>query len=194
MLSRRDYEFITNKLISTHLRGTKLAGIVIKDNDLYGRLLSEIMMADWKFDGRGNLEGYRKQRFLWMVSGIKSEIGKLSREAYRVEGFAQEDIRTRITDENIFYEEFINSITNSKILTKKEKTDLSDVFINLKPIPIKREGQRLKSNINRGLSKLNEQYRIFKPIKQKLSKTRGIRTNSKKNSKRIISKDIGMDI
>jgi hypothetical protein len=166
MLSRRQYEFITNKLISTHLGGTKLGNLIIKDNDLYGRLLSEIMMADWKFDGRGNLEGYRKQRFLWMISNIKLEVGKLSREAYRVEGFAQEDVKTRVTDENIFYEEFANAITNSKILTKKEKTDLSDVFINLKPIPIKREGERLKSNINRGLSKLNEQYSIFKSTKK----------------------------
>lgn len=192
MLSRTKYVEILNKMLVKNL-SPKLVGIIINDDQLYGNLLTAIMIADWK----GELKsGVGHQSYGYRQLGFKWEIGRIKREFYyhkkykicEYENFnGVADHKTEVEDGNLFYEEFVDAIKKSKVLKTKEKEYLTKLFIDLKPLPDKEvDKKRAQSNINRGLSKLNEQYSIFKPTR--------IRTNCKKNSKCVVSKDIGMDI
>ncbi len=170
MLSRNDYIFITRRLISKHISGTKLCKRIINDEDLFGELLGEIMKADWMWDGRGTIEGYRKQRFLWALGTFKEKFHHPKNRFFQCENFdSTYDKKASINDNNIFYEEFVRDINCSSILTEKEKQSLRSVFVELnEPTEV------IKNNVTRGLHKLKHDYKIFNP--------RRIRNHSKKNS------------
>lgn len=57
-----DYEQITRKIL-IYFGWCNL----LKDPDIFGDFVTEVMIADWKFDGRGTLHGYRYQRVLWKL-------------------------------------------------------------------------------------------------------------------------------
>lgn len=46
---------------------------LIKDPDIFANFVSEAMIADWKFDGRGTKEGYRSQRMMWELYRTKKQ-------------------------------------------------------------------------------------------------------------------------
>ena len=139
------------------------------------------MIADWKGELKNEVGhqsyGYRQLGFKWTIGRIKRQFSY--HKKYKVceyENFnGIPDHKTEVEDGNLFYEEFIEAIQKSRVLKEKEKDYLTETFIKLQPLPtVEKDNKRAKANINRGLLKLNEQYRIFKPTKQKLPKTRGI--------------------
>ncbi len=188
MLSRDEYVKLLNKMINKNLP-PNMVDKIMKDDQRYGDLLTQIMIADWKGElksGEGHQSyGYRQLGFKWGIGRIKREFyyhGKYN--IYECSSFdSMSNQKDDIDDNNLFYEEFIQDILNSKVLKKKEKQYMVDTFIKLEPIPKKEVDQkRAKANITRGLNKLKDEYKIFK--------VRGIRSNSAQNPKQELSPNI----
>lgn len=57
-----------------------IAQSFIKDNDKLGEIISVLIEADWKFDNRGSLFGYRKQMVDWMIKKMLKRRSHISLE------------------------------------------------------------------------------------------------------------------
>lgn len=59
---------------------TKISLDLYKDEDVVTDVATELMLADDKWDGRGSLFGYRKQRVKWYLSNLYSNRAKFKHE------------------------------------------------------------------------------------------------------------------
>jgi len=60
---------------------------MLRNDDAVANVAHSIMMADWAFDGRGSIHGFRKQRTLW---AIKSYVARATRKSkYKVASLNQ---------------------------------------------------------------------------------------------------------
>lgn len=77
-----EYITIARKTISAYAPGIRigLAEEMLKNEDAIANIAHTAMMADWHFDGRGDIHGFRKQRIQW---AIKSYVGRSSRASKR---------------------------------------------------------------------------------------------------------------
>jgi len=66
LLSYEEYKLIAKKVLKKHCE--KWLFIKLSKEPNMGDAVSEVMMADYKFDGRGSIEGYRKLRLDWWIS------------------------------------------------------------------------------------------------------------------------------
>lgn len=69
-----DYVKIARKLILAHASSLRanLANELLLSDDAISNIATEIMLADWKWDGRGTKCGYRKQRAIWAMQSYLS--------------------------------------------------------------------------------------------------------------------------
>jgi len=51
---------------------TGLAQEILKSEDALGNIATQLMFADWRWDGTGTIEGYRKQCAIWAIQGYLS--------------------------------------------------------------------------------------------------------------------------
>jgi RNA polymerase sigma factor (sigma-70 family) len=67
--SLSDYLVITKKIAYSlaHIFGAKTIHRLMQSEDIVSNLATELMMADWQFDGRGKKEGFRKQAIKWRI-------------------------------------------------------------------------------------------------------------------------------
>ena len=161
-LSLKEYQDIAKKI----LNGTfpRIAQFIIKDEDKFGEVVNSIIMADWKFNGKGNLFGYRKQRVKWTVLGFLIQKTDLSLNFNITDTIElSETIADKLTYDNIEEEDsrkFLrNKVTNSKVLTEREKICISQYLTEdgelsniADALDIHKEA--VKTSIRRGLSKL----------------------------------------
>jgi hypothetical protein len=169
MLSRRQYQRILHKLLQKHVP-QKFMDRVMKDNQLYGELLTAIMESDWKFEldnhGHTTPYGFRRNGFKWKIGRIKREW--CYHKKYKVCEYSNFDsIGTReyeANDINLYFEEFRRAITNSKNLKKSERICLIGKFMDMKPLEqIGPKCSKAKKRcLNRGIDKLEGGYGIFK--------------------------------
>ncbi len=77
-----EYLNIARRTISAYAPRIRigLAEEMLKNEDAVANIAHAAMMADWHFDGRGNIHGFRKQRIKW---AIKSYVGRSSRTSKR---------------------------------------------------------------------------------------------------------------
>jgi RNA polymerase sigma factor (sigma-70 family) len=68
------YGIIARKLISSISPRFKtgLAQEILANEDAIENITTEIMFADWKWNGGGTIEGYRKQCAIWAIQGYMS--------------------------------------------------------------------------------------------------------------------------
>lgn len=80
--SLAEYIIIARKTIAVYAPGIRsgLAEEMLRNEDAVSNIAHAVMMADWHFDGRGNIHGFRKQRIQW---AIKSYVGRSSRISQR---------------------------------------------------------------------------------------------------------------
>lgn len=80
--SLNEYETIARKTIAAYAPAIRmgLAEEMLKNDDAVSNIAHSVMMADWHFDGRGNIHGFRKQRIQW---AIKSYVGRSNRASQR---------------------------------------------------------------------------------------------------------------
>jgi len=68
-VSMDDYLLITRKLISTIAPTIKsgLAGEILRSEDAISNIATSVMLADWKWNGKGTRRGYRSQCAYWAI-------------------------------------------------------------------------------------------------------------------------------
>ena len=64
--SMKEYINLTTKIIRS-VANFSVADKIINDQDIFGEMVGEVMSADYNWDGRGNIYGYRKQRIIWAI-------------------------------------------------------------------------------------------------------------------------------
>ena len=65
-ISMKEYINLTTKIIRS-VANFSVADKIINDQDIFGEMVGEVMHADYNWDGRGNIYGYRKQRIIWAI-------------------------------------------------------------------------------------------------------------------------------
>ncbi len=128
MLTLKEYEGIARKLLISSFK--PIAYSIIKDNDKFGQIVTELAMADFKFDGRGTKEGYRKQRVSWIIRKIFDQ---------KIPTVPLERIKKQLvctSDDVVGEVEFLDSfellcdkIKNNNTLTQKEQMCAEGYFI-----------------------------------------------------------------
>lgn len=85
-----DYYLIAKKIISTHAPKirTGLADEMLNNDDAISNIAHAIMMADWKFDGRGNRLGYRKRMGEYAIKNYAARSGRVfRRQVFSLDNF-----------------------------------------------------------------------------------------------------------
>jgi len=73
MKTMAEYELIAKKIIAKHPMRTT----ILQSEEKFSDIMMAVMTADWKWDGRGNIYGYRKA---WVGYAIKNLLTKHKRE------------------------------------------------------------------------------------------------------------------
>jgi len=72
MLTDREYREIAKKILFNNA-STDVANSIYKNNIKFGRIVSAVMIADWKWNGKGNKYGFRKIMVCWEIKKILAE-------------------------------------------------------------------------------------------------------------------------
>lgn len=165
-LPLKDYEKLARKILVCSFK--RIAAQVIKDNDKFGMVVEELIKADWKYNPDKytkpphtiSLEGYRKQRILWILDKLLKRDKNITRiksidnhKSISITGDTQEvdfmdsfnDLCERIKDDN-------NLSPKEQICAEGyfiNKLDIDDLADNL---GIKR--QSVKTNLKKAIVKL----------------------------------------
>src|SRR5687768_542984 len=67
-LKLEEYQLIAKKILNASF--PRISGWIVKDEDKFGQIVTAIATADWLWDGRGSLVGYRKQRVIWCIRSM----------------------------------------------------------------------------------------------------------------------------
>jgi predicted DNA-binding protein YlxM (UPF0122 family) len=182
-LSLKEYQNIAAKLLSASF--PRVAGHIMQDNEKFGEVVSALMMADWNFDGRGSLYGYRKQRVHWTIMGLIKDKPNLSLNFNITDSLELVDtLPDKEQYDSVEYndrKDFLrDKITNSKVLTEKEKTCISqylteDVELAKIADDLDIHKEAVKMSIRRGLSKLglhNEYIERFERRQKRRGKSK----------------------
>ena len=179
MLNYSEYEEITRAMIFGYLP-KKLSFCILKDNQLFGELVSSIMESDWKHERdskniitkKDDNAGYRILGFRWKIGAYKRWL--IQQQKYGVLRCASfdgmGDTKYKPNDVNMFFEDFKSAINTNKNLKPKERQDLIELFCDNKQILDSKNKYTRVQRINKGISKLPGEYGIF-TIKR-LRKTR----------------------
>ena len=136
MLTDKQYKKIAIKLVQKQCN-SKLAHHILEDPNKLGSVITSIMTADWKWDGRGTIYGYRKYCASLCIYGLINEIsGKTKNKKIKTYQFSDfgENGTTHLRCIDDHSNEFFESIDNvdynnyilkqinlSTVLTDKEK-------------------------------------------------------------------------
>ena len=138
MLLDKEYQLIAKKILYNTCN-PELSEAIYNDEDYFGSIASAIMIADWKWDGRGTIYGYRKQYAKWTIYRIIKEINSNKRE-HNIRNFSsfefsdfydktQKDFVEEIEQQD-YIQHIKYKIENSKLLVDNEKYILISKFLN----------------------------------------------------------------
>ncbi len=167
-VTQQEYERITTSLLMKNYKNQ--VNTILNDNDYFYYLVSEVMWADVKFNGKGTLYGYRKQRLQWAMGRVKRQIMK-GKPVFLSELQNKDDEReyvstalacrdnTKDVENRELLNQFVKRVKNSPTLTDNEKYILEEYFINQGKVVNICETLGLKKgsiyrSIRRGLFKL----------------------------------------
>ncbi len=133
-LTLKEYEQCVKKIVSRKFR--HLSHFLLNDDEIMTNLVTSAIMADWRFDGRGCIKGYRAQCVKWAVKKTLQRLYSTQKFIYL--GSEIQDSKGKIRTlldvlvcENNFYEikESLEHIFHSKALTQKEKDRLRQYYL-----------------------------------------------------------------
>lgn len=173
-ISLVEYYEIANKILYSLLGA--MAQRITSDQDKLSIIVSEIMLADWKWNGLGSVYGYRKQRVQWALG----KLFRFKREVVSLFQDINEDIALidTIPDNKINHVKTIehNDALNltmktldSAELTETEKNCINKYYLAGSKKTMQQVGEEL------GISKQGVDFGIKKGIKKI---RRCIKTNS----------------
>lgn len=180
-LSNAEYLLITEKLVKSisPQYGPRITRYILQSEDAMSNIATQIMFADWKWNGKGTVEGYRKQCAEWAIKGyIHRGVKRAERNTVSLdfklndEGMQLSDlindvdtvnpadeVEAKECQEN--REVLVDELLSSGVLTPPQETCVrmhyleEKSFISIaKTIGISREAVR--QLVDRGLTKLKE--------------------------------------
>lgn len=155
-----------------------LAEQILKSEDALSNIATQIMMADWRWNGNGTLYGYRKKCVEWAINGFIER--DVARSKHKV--VSLNNVTTNTNDDNEFIsmipgkdpnpadiaenneeqqlrEEIIDKILGSGLLTETQETCirlhyLSGMSISDVGRQLGVSRQAIQDNVQRGINKL----------------------------------------
>lgn len=142
---------------------------ILKDEDAISNIATKIMMADWRWNNEGSIEGYRVQCAKWAIQNhIKQAIkSKRKRKIYSLDIHNDNlpNMYYFVKDNKIDNTKKAEDVINSKCLTKTQQRILTKRFLhNLSVHDIAEEENKTKQNIHsiikRGILRLRERFYV----------------------------------
>ena len=132
MLSDNDYKKIAEKILtSLGENGQK----ILADHDKFGSVLTEVMIADWKYDPEkckpsGSLEGYRAQRVKWVINRLlkKPNLISLDMLSTKYLAISKNDLK-EVEDEDLI-QATANKLNTCPLLSNSERLCAEGYFVN----------------------------------------------------------------
>jgi RNA polymerase sigma factor (sigma-70 family) len=163
-LPLKEYEKCVKKVISKYFR--HISKFLLKNEEIIANLVTSAIMADWRFDGRGSIGGYRVQCVKWAIQ--KTLVRIYSTKKFTYLGSEIKDDNGKIVtlldiiirDDNYTdIKESMEHIFSSKELTQKEKDRLRQYFfedMTYKEIGQKEDlcGETIRRSIKDALAKI----------------------------------------
>lgn len=138
MLSLKEYTDIAKKILFSNAM-QKVAESIYKDDMKFGQIINAVMMADWKFNGKGTKYGYRKAMVQYTVKKILKENTRKKNKNLSLDYFADNGEKTHKisepTSENMQFsvknieEQDYNDVTINKIKSSNILTDIEKKII-----------------------------------------------------------------
>ena len=129
-LTLKEYESCVRSVVMKYYR--HLFKILIMNEEMFCNLVFAAMMADWRFDGRGSISGYRIQCVKWAIKKSMIRLYQCQRFTYlstEVEGNEKSKRKTTlfdlIVDQGKNPVQKLDEILSSKLLTQKERERLT---------------------------------------------------------------------
>lgn len=165
-LPLKDYEKLARKILVCSFK--RIAGQVIKDNDKFGMVVEELIKADWKYNPDKytkpphtiSLEGYRKQRILWILDKLL-KVDKQVKKIKNIDNHKAVSVPGNTQDIDFLdsFDDLCEKIKEDNDLSPKEQICAEGYFINKIDIDdladnlgIKR--QSVKNNLRKAIIKL----------------------------------------
>lgn len=162
-----EYQIIAKKIIYNSCTAT-LADRIYEDTSMFGTVVNAVMLADWEFNGKGNIYGYRKQRAQWAIYKIIQEMGSMKGD-HKTQQFSQfehsdfydkkqKDFVAEIEQKD--YIEYIRErIETSDLLSENEKKVLIGKFLEDKTIleiseELEVRGEAVRQTLKRAMTKM----------------------------------------
>jgi len=125
MLTDAEYQSLA-KIILYKNCTLSVANSIYKDPIKFGKVISSVMIADWKWNGTGNIYGFRKQMVKWCVENILKQNQRIKNKNLSISSEFDPLIEKneKVIDEieNNDYNHYIKEkILLSKKLTNTEK-------------------------------------------------------------------------
>jgi hypothetical protein len=168
MLEDSEYQLIAKKIICNACT-PQMAERIYNDPIKFGTVVNAVMMADWEYNGKGSIFGYRKQRAKWAIYKIISEMGSShthtfselsTNELHPIEGYLAYDIPDNGVERND-YENFLRQRIESSILTENEKKVLVGKILENKTVnemssEFGIRGEAVRQTLKRGIRKIGK--------------------------------------
>lgn len=177
-LTLKEYEDVAKKILYESY--PKMANSIVCDQDKLGNIITAIITADWKFDGRGTIYGYRKQYLKWTLCKLFKNIIPESQcgEGYLIP--CRESYN--LVDEQDSKEFLKRTIENSTLNSKEKKYTMNYMIdeIPLKEIATKynTSTNTIRNNVREGLNKLGIFNKYVEGFKNRQRRRRTSKANS----------------
>ena len=126
LLTLKEYRKIAKRIIvGFSYYGPHFVNQMLRSEDVISNATTQVMIADWQWNGGGTLYGYRKQRVVW---AIKSMINR-NKKYISLGELDVEDKRVSYTA-SIEQKELVSKIFNAGILSSRQEECLKLKFYN----------------------------------------------------------------
>ena len=132
--------------------------LFITDNEEHlTNITTELMIADWKWDGRGTKQGYRKQRATWAIYAIFNNPHHFK----NVDDIGLNDPRQTTMLSNLDNQDQVTHLLQASLLTPKQKNRLCQYYFDGKTLEEIGQAenvskQAINQSINKSLGKLRK--------------------------------------
>lgn len=137
-LPLKEYEKLARKILICSFK--RIAKQILRDNDKFGMVVEELIKADWKYDPEkcskppytSSLEGYRKQRILWILDKLLKTNPKVKSmgDLENIKFMSSINMDAETVEFSDTINDLCNKIKDTNTLSVKEQMCAEGYFIN----------------------------------------------------------------
>ena len=157
------YWTLAKKLVNQIIKNVHVAQMIIKNDDYISHLATQLMIADWTWDGRGNKYGYRKQCMVWSLKTIFTRHKKQHKCLHLIVDTLIDKHKDIQHNENI---DLIKHMLSHSKLTNKQQKYIKMYYLEGRSLNevgqyygVSREA--IRSNVKGGLDKIRRKYQCL---------------------------------